>query len=296
MAEPLVAQHPLGMQLMAEAHAAFAASAQAAACPRLRPRKGFTRTFTVGGEAVAFALAKFGPDAAALAPTAAVPAAPLLADADLTNAAELAGKVAVVRRGGDGVPFHARARRAQQAGAVAVVIINNEGDTPAAYADGGGKAADIAIPALCVGKADGERLLLGGAAVVALAYDKPAEVARGRPQAAAQAKRVVRAVGGGIAISGLPANNATLNATYTPTGSTVHFYPAFSAGPTKHLFRHPEFDDWHLSPKPFHPADYTCAAWISAAGGPVPTGARAWTVADDTGGSVTAAVTAREVT
>jgi hypothetical protein len=27
MAEPLVAQHPLGMQLMAEAHAAFAESA-----------------------------------------------------------------------------------------------------------------------------------------------------------------------------------------------------------------------------------------------------------------------------
>jgi hypothetical protein len=296
MAEPLAAQHPLGTQLMAEAHAAFAASAQAAACPRLRPRKGFTRTFTVGGEAVAFALALFGPDAAALAPLAAVPAAPLLADAELTNAAELCGRVAVVRRGGgDGLAFHARARRAQQAGAVAVIIINNKGDTPVVYNNGGGQAADIAIPALCVGRADGERLLLGGAALVALAYDKPAEVARGRPQAAAQAKRVVRVAGGCIAISGLPDNRATLNAPYAPTGDLVDGYPSFSAGAEKHLFRHPGRDQWYLSYSPFDAADYTCVAKIDAVGGPVPTGARTWVVSDGKGGSVTAAVAACEV-
>jgi hypothetical protein len=188
------------MQLMAEAHAVFAASAQAAACPRLRPRKGFTRTFTVGGEAVAFALALFGPDAAALTPTAAVPAAPLLADADLANAAELRGRVAVVQRSGDGLPFFTRAWRAQQAGAVAVVIIYDDSDTPTTFRSSVASDSDeeraqcaaIAIPALCVGRADGERLLLGGAAVVALAYDRPAEVARGRLQTTAQAKRVVR--------------------------------------------------------------------------------------------------------
>jgi hypothetical protein len=259
----------------------------------------------VGGEAVTFAVALFGLDAAVLAPTAArlldmpwcyaAVAAPLLADADLANAAELAGKVAGVRRCGDGVPFHARARRAQQTGAVAVVCIHNEGDAPVVYADGGGKAADIAIPALCVGRANGERLLLGGAAVVTFGYDEPAEVASGRPQAAAQAKRVARAAGGGIAISGLPDNLVFFNATYAPTGALVDGYPAYSAGPDMHLFRHPRDDEWFLHTEPFDPAVSVCLASILAAGGPVPTGTRAWTV--HTGGNVFVEheVTAREV-
>ena len=39
LAEPLVvAQHPLSLQLMAKTHPLFAKSAQAADCPRLRPR------------------------------------------------------------------------------------------------------------------------------------------------------------------------------------------------------------------------------------------------------------------
>jgi hypothetical protein len=63
MAVPPMAQYLLGMQLMADAHPAFADSNQAAACPRLRPRKGFERTFTVGGEAVRFTVAIFGPAA-----------------------------------------------------------------------------------------------------------------------------------------------------------------------------------------------------------------------------------------
>jgi hypothetical protein len=40
MREPLVTQHALGIQLLYETTPAFAESAQAAACPRLRPRKG----------------------------------------------------------------------------------------------------------------------------------------------------------------------------------------------------------------------------------------------------------------
>ena len=39
-AEPLVAKHALAFELVSEAHPAFARSADAAACPRLRPRKG----------------------------------------------------------------------------------------------------------------------------------------------------------------------------------------------------------------------------------------------------------------
>ena len=105
--------------------------------------------------------------------------------------------------------------------------------------------------------------------------------------------------GGGIAISGLVPglhqDHSAYNATYAPTGTLVEGYPVFSAGPDKHLFRHSETDEWQLRSKPFDPADDGCVAWIPAAAGPVPTGARAWTV--HTGGNVwgDAEVTAREV-
>jgi hypothetical protein len=66
--------------------------------------------------------------------------------------------------------------------------------------------------------------------------------------------------GGGIAISGVPQDlhhpqhlNATLNETYAPTGDLVDAYPSFSAGPEKHLYRHPERDEWRLSSMPFDP-------------------------------------------
>jgi hypothetical protein len=40
MAEPLLAEHPLALQLVTEAHPAFAESAEAATIPRRQPRKG----------------------------------------------------------------------------------------------------------------------------------------------------------------------------------------------------------------------------------------------------------------
>jgi hypothetical protein len=55
----------------------------------------------------------------------------------------------------------------------------------------------------------------------------------------------------GIVISGLPANLAKYNATYAPTGALVAGYPAFAAGPDKHLFHHPEFERWILQPRTF---------------------------------------------
>jgi hypothetical protein len=100
--------------------------------------------------------------------------------------------------------------------------------------------------------------------------------------------------GGGIAISGMPANLADLNATYAPTGQLVEGFPSFSAGPRKHLYRPPEYDAWRLSDTPFDPAETGCVAWIPAAAGPVPTGACAWQVHDGEGW-VTGEGTAREV-
>jgi hypothetical protein len=90
----------------------------------------------------------------------------------------------------------------------------------------------------------------------------------------------VAQAGGGSAISGLPAINDFLNATYAPTEALVEGYPAYSAGSTRHLFRHPKGDDWLLINKPFDPAVIVCATMIPAGNGPAPTGARAWTIWD----------------
>ena len=127
-------------------------------------------TLAIGGKAVEFAVAEFGPQAARLGPTAAAAAEPLLADSDLTNSAELSGKVAVVQRGG--VTFFVKARRAQAAGAVAMVMVNTE-DAPHTMT-GDKSCGDITIPCICVGQADGERLLLGGSSggvTVEFSYD-----------------------------------------------------------------------------------------------------------------------------
>ena len=239
---------------------------------------------------MAFALALFGPDAVALAPLAAVLVASLLADVALTNTVELRGKVAVVWRGGDGahVPFHARARRAQQAGVVAVVTINNEGDTPVAYTDGGGKAGDIAILALCVGRADGERLLLG-----ARPWSPSPTISRRRCCTAGRTRRRRRSAWCGRLAA---ASRSVDCQTTSLTGALVDGYPAYAAGLTMHVYRHPGFDQWLISPEPFDPEDPAYFAMIPAVGGPVPTGARAWTVVvDDDCEWAIAEVTAREV-
>jgi hypothetical protein len=104
---------------------------------------------------------------------------------------------------------------------------------------------------------------------VAAACVAQAERSAGRAQA-----------GGGIKISGLPANLARLNATYAPTGAQVAGYPSLSAGLRKHIFRHPEDDMWTISGEPFDPAKRVAWAYIPAKGGPVPTGARTWRVYD----------------
>jgi hypothetical protein len=129
------------------------------------------------GRRVPFEPADFGPPSAALPPTAAVAAAPELADAELTNAAELRGKVAVVWRGG--CPFLDKARRAQAAGAVAVIVVNNDSRNTLwkLYAVANAnvrnanqpQADDIRVPVLCVGQNDGAEFLRGVA--VAFEYD-----------------------------------------------------------------------------------------------------------------------------
>ena len=79
-------------------------------------------------------------------------------------------------------------------------------------------------------------------------------------------------------ISGLPAAQAKYNGTYAPTGQLVEGYPAYAAGPDRHLFHHPKEDRWSINNQPFDPTKNICSAYIAAASGPVPTGRRAWMV------------------
>jgi hypothetical protein len=78
-------------------------------------------------------------------------------------------------------------------------------------------------------------------------------------------------------ISGLPARQTSFNGTYAPTGQLVEGYPAYAAGPDRHLFRHPQRDQWFISNQPFDPTKEIAVAYIDAASGLVPTGRRAWT-------------------
>ncbi|ROO15368.1 hypothetical protein OC66_12535, partial [Flavobacterium psychrophilum] len=68
------------------------------------------------------------------------------------NSAELAGKIAVIRRGG--CTFERKVKSAQNAGAIGVIIVNTE-DNSTMYGDD----ATITIPAISISQADGEELI-----------------------------------------------------------------------------------------------------------------------------------------
>ncbi|WP_426492395.1 T9SS-dependent M36 family metallopeptidase [Hymenobacter sp. 102] len=74
--------------------------------------------------------------------------------APLSNAAAVAGHIAVVYRGSCG--FALKAQYAQEAGATAVVVINNAPGDPITM--GGTPAVPITIPAVMIGQADGATL------------------------------------------------------------------------------------------------------------------------------------------
>ena len=84
---------------------------------------------------------------------------PPLADAPLENPHELEGgqAVALVQRGG--VNFVQKARAAQAAGAVGLIVLNTEEENFVPSAPEGDDAADVAIPVVCVSAAHSELLL-----------------------------------------------------------------------------------------------------------------------------------------
>ena len=135
-----------------------------------------------------FKQAKFGGELAALgAEAACVRAEPPLAEAELTNAAELAGAVAVIGRGG--CTFVEKARRAQAAGAVGVIIVNTE-DTLLAPADDG-SGGDIRIPV--VGVATPFSLADAPALLAAVAFSESDEC-KAKAKADAEAEEAAAAV------------------------------------------------------------------------------------------------------
>jgi len=78
----------------------------------------------------------------------------LACDTTLVNAAQVAGRVAVLYRGS--CEFGTKALAAQRAGAVALVIINNQ--TTMINLAGGGNGLNITIPVILITQADGARL------------------------------------------------------------------------------------------------------------------------------------------
>ncbi|MBA6289495.1 M36 family metallopeptidase [Colwellia sp. MB3u-4] len=79
------------------------------------------------------------------------------------NGAEVAGKIAMVDRGG--CAFKRKATKAQDAGAVAVIVVNNNVDGPDEVIDMGGTKSSITIPAVMVSYNSGldiDALLLEG--------------------------------------------------------------------------------------------------------------------------------------
>jgi hypothetical protein len=87
--------------------------------------------------------------AAQIAEAPAIRCDPDLADAELKNAAEVKGKVAVVLRGANS--FVEKAQRAQQAGAIALIIINSDDTLVRAGGDDTNRATTI--PVVVVAKA-----------------------------------------------------------------------------------------------------------------------------------------------
>lgn len=149
----------------------------------------------VDGELIPFAVAGFGTPVAKIESTPVVVAEPVLANTDLTNVAALKGNIAVVKRGkdpatGKRIPPFTCAWRAQEAGAVGVIIVHSKNTIrPVLFAGAGEneseahrkQCAEVTIPSICVARRDGKRLLRGAnnGPMATLAYNliDPAQLA-----------------------------------------------------------------------------------------------------------------------
>ncbi len=75
--------------------------------------------------------------------------------APLSNGSSVAGNIALIDRGGSGCPFSLKIKNAQNAGAIAVIIINNVGTAPFSMS---GSDNTITIPSVMISLANGNTL------------------------------------------------------------------------------------------------------------------------------------------
>ena len=96
-----------------------------------------------------------------------VVADPILADTPLNNAAEVAGKIVLIKRGA--VSFSQKVLAAQDAGAIGVIVGNGDANITELPILMGGDATGITIPAVMVSTNDGDRLAAAAGVNVTLA-------------------------------------------------------------------------------------------------------------------------------
>jgi hypothetical protein len=98
---------------------------------------------------------------------------PPLADAPLNNAAEINGKIALIRRGA--IPFNDKISRAREAGAIGIVMIDNNEEPPLLpHCHEESRAITTRSPAVMIRKAAGDAIaaaLEQGPVRASLGYD-----------------------------------------------------------------------------------------------------------------------------
>ena len=136
-------------------------------------------------------LASTGPLSGQLAATS-----PKNACSALTNAGDLAGKIALIDRGT--CTFASKVQRAQDAGALAVVVVNNNAAEPPFAMPGDG--SQVTIPGVMVRTADGDALkpYLAQGVMVTMDPDKPFETTVKADQMADFSSRGPRALDGAL--------------------------------------------------------------------------------------------------
>lgn len=128
----------------------------------------------LGAQHYVATIAAFGASGARIENVRAVAVEPPLADRPITNRDALRDAIGVIERGA--VPFVEKARRAQDAEAVAVIFVNSN-DAPYVPLGMDGDD-DITIPVICIGQSDGRQIIDNLPATASLSYgDAPVKPA-----------------------------------------------------------------------------------------------------------------------
>ena len=130
-----------------------------------------SRHLEIGHERIPFGLAHFGAQNVDSGPVEAVWTDPILADSPLMNSEAIAGKFALAKRGT--TPYDIKARRAQQAGAVGLIIVND--DDNLFELEGNAPTEDLTLPVVLIKASDGARLLEADGKQLTLKYDRGRE-------------------------------------------------------------------------------------------------------------------------